>query len=124
MPSSLQCRVAPEDHQGQVFTTNTQSNANGISNMAVGQIVTDSAAAAVATITLGFIPRHIKFVNLTDRITDEWFEGMSAANSLHIVAAGTQTLETTNGITVSGNTFTLTATTMVASKSFYWLAEG
>lgn len=106
------------------LTTNTQSNANGISNFAVGQVVTDSASAAAATFTLGFIPRHIKFVNLTDRITDEWFEGMSAANSLHIVAAGTQTLETTNGITVSGVTFAVTATTMVASKSFFWLAEG
>lgn len=104
------------------LTTNTQSNTNGVGNLAVGQIVTDSATAAAVTITLGFKPRYVRFVNLTDRITDEWFEGMSAANSLHTVAAGTMTLETTNGITVSGNTFSLTATTMVASKSFFWEA--
>jgi hypothetical protein len=64
----------------------------------------------------------VRFVNLTDRITDEWFEGMASASSLHTVAAGTLTLETTNGIAVSGSSFTLTATTMVASKTFYWEA--
>lgn len=106
------------------ITTNTQTNSAGISNRALGQVVTDSGSAAAATFTLGFKPRYICFVNLTDRIVDQWFEGMSAANSLHTVAAGTQTLETTNGITVSGTTFTLTATTMVASKSFFWMAEG
>ena len=47
---------------------------------------------------------------------------MASAESLHNVATGTQTLETTNGIAVSGNTFTLTATTLVASKTFYWEA--
>jgi phosphatidylserine synthase len=100
------------------------SNAESICNIAVGQVVTDSATAAAATFTIGFVPRYVRFVNLTDRITDEWFEGMSSANSLHTVAAGTQTLETTNGIAVSGSTFTVTATTMVASKSFYWIAKG
>lgn len=104
------------------FTSSTQTNTNGVANYAVGKIVTDAAAAAAATITLGFTPRRVKFVNLTDRITDEWYEGMASASSLHQVAAGTMTLETTNGIAVSGNTFTLTATTLVASKTFYWEA--
>ena len=102
--------------------TNTQTNSNGVSNLAVGKLVSDAGAAAALTITLGFTPRYVKFVNLTDRITDEWYEGMASASSLHVVAAGTQTLETTNGIAVSGSTFTLTATTMVASKTFYWEA--
>ena len=106
------------------LSTNTQSNAQGVINFAVGQVVTDSATAAAATFTLGFAPRHIKFVNATDRIIDEWFEGMASASSIHTVAAGTNTLETTNGIAVSGNTFTLTATTMVASKTFYYIAQG
>jgi phosphatidylserine synthase len=104
------------------LSTNTQTNSNGVVNYAIGKVVTDGGAAAATTFTLGFVPRKVRFVNLTDRITDEWFEGMSAANSLHTVAAGTVTLETTNGITVSGNTFTVTATTMVASKSFFWEA--
>lgn len=104
------------------FTSSTQTNSNGVANYAVGKIVTSSATAAAATITLGFTPRYVKFVNLTDRITDEWYEGMASASSLHQVAAGTLTLETTNGIAVSGSSFTLTATTLVASKTFHWEA--
>lgn len=107
------------------LTTNTQSNSMGIYNRASGKIVSDASAAAIAVLQLGFLPRYVKFVNLTDRITDEWFEGMAAASSLHEVAAGTKTLETINGITVGAdNTITLTAATMVASKTFYWVAEG
>lgn len=106
------------------LSTNTQTNANGVVNRAIGKVVTDAAAAAAATFNLGFEPRYIKFVNLTDRITDEWFEGMASASSLHAVAVGTQTLEAVNGIAVSGKSFTVTAVTMVASKTFYWIAEG
>lgn len=103
-------------------STNSQTNSNGVVNRAVGTIVTTAAAAEALTITLGFAPRTVRFHNLTDRISDEWFEGMASASALHTVAAGTRTLETTNGIAVSGSTFTLTATTMVASKTFYWEA--
>ena len=106
------------------LTTNTQTNSGGVSNRALGQIVSDAGAAAIVTITLGFKPRYFKFVNATDRIIDEWFEGMASASSIHTVAAGTVTLDVTNGIAVSNNAVTLTATTMVASKSFYWMAEG
>jgi hypothetical protein len=206
----------------------TQSNAEGISNSAMGQMVTDAVAAAAQTVTLGFAPRYIKFVNLTDGITDEWYDGMyeaqimvnlrginakldadgitgtnyaslwdpasadlvamtaslagvlakldadaavsgtnfaslwtptsatvaalkasinglnakldadggvsdsdyaatwnvSLAQSQHSVIAGDKTFELTNGIAVDGNAFTLTATTMVASKSFFWKALG
>lgn len=107
------------------ITTNTKSQTMGVANHAVGQVVTDSGTAAAATFTVGFIPRVVRFHNLTDRISDEWYEGMAAASSLHTVAAGTRTLEATNGITVgTDGTFTVTATTMVASKSFYWEAIG
>jgi hypothetical protein len=230
---------------------NTQSNAFGVVNMAKGSIVTDAVAAVAQTFTLGFNPRKITIINLTDRISDEWDEGMdlnaiyvnilgitakldadagvidtnygalwnpiavvtgtggptsavpydvapqSASSliqmrasitgilakldldtgvtdtnytalwnpavatataiiasiagltakldadvlvadinyftlwgtvpvymSLHTAAAGTTTLEVVNGINVVGNTFSLTAATMVASKQFYWTAQG
>jgi hypothetical protein len=107
------------------MSTNTQSNTMGIANVAVGKIVTDGGSPAVAqTINLGFTPRYFRLINLTDRIEDEWFEGMAAASSLHAVAAGTGTLETTNGVTVVGNAVTFTAVTMLASKTFSWMAIG
>jgi hypothetical protein len=106
------------------LTTNTQTNAGGVSNRAIGKIVSDGGAAAAVTLTLGFAPRKFVIHNLTDRISDEWFEGMASASSLHSVAAGTRTLETTNGIAVDGLNVTMTAVTMVASKTFAWEAIG
>lgn len=109
----------------QVLTTNTVAQAMGITNVATGKVIADAGTATAETFTCGFVPRWIRFVNLTDRITDEWFTGMAAASSLHTVAAGTVTLEATHGITDNGDgTFTVDATTMVASKTFYWMAVG
>jgi hypothetical protein len=83
---------------------------------------------------VGFKPRVVRFHNVTDRISDEWLEGMAAASSVHSVATGVRTLETTNGITVGEVTdsstgavgwgFTVTAVTAVASKVFAWEAVG
>ena len=114
------------------LTTNTSKMETSVHNMTTGKVVSDAGAAAAATFSLGFVPRYVKFVNLTDRTIDEWFDGMAAASSLHTVAAGTVTLETAHGITVnapsavdgSGNSFTVDSTTMVASKTFYWVAFG
>ena len=106
------------------MTTNTQTNSTGVSNHATGKIVTNADGDAAVTLTLSFTPRYFKLINHTDRIVDEWVDGMASANSLHVVAAGTQTLETTNGIAVSGRSVTMTATTMAASKTFYWVAFG
>lgn len=49
---------------------------------------------------------------------------LTANVALHMVAAGTVTNDVTNGIQVVDNTFILTATTMVASKTFCWEALG
>lgn len=105
------------------LSTNTQT-ASQIRNHAVGRAVTDASAAAAATFTVGFLPRCVRFHNLTDRISDEWFEGMAALSSLHTVAAGTRTLDTTNGVTLTADGFTMNATAMVASKVFAWEAIG
>lgn len=105
------------------LSTNTQS-ANQIRNHAVGRAITDATTAAAATFTCGFLPRIVRFHNVTDRISDEWFEGMAAASSLHTVAAGTRTLETSNGVTLTADGFTMNATAMVASKTFAWEAIG
>jgi hypothetical protein len=106
------------------LTTNVQDNAGGIAQHASGLIVTDAGAAAATTIVCGFNPRVVRFHNVTDRISDEWIEGMAAASSIHTIAAGTRTLELVNGISVGGNGFTVTAATILASKSFSWEAIG
>jgi hypothetical protein len=93
----------------------------------VQELITTSAAAATAiTLTYGFVPKRVLVHNVTDRISDEFFEGMAAASSIHSVAVGTRTLETTNGVTVDTDlrTVTLTAVTMAASKTFAILVEG
>lgn len=58
--------------------TNTSviTQSNGVANRAAGSFVTTSAAAAAASFTAGFIPRAIRVHNITDRISDEWFEGI------------------------------------------------
>lgn len=113
------------------LTTNKQTNSEGIVNRASGNVVTDSGAAADTTFTIGFIPRVIRWVNLTDRITLEWYAGMSSTvQSIRTVAAGTRTLDTSSFITVaaspvnSGFSFKILAADIPASKEFYWEAEG
>lgn len=103
-------------------TTNSDGNIHRVQEL----ITTSAATAAVVTLTYGFIPKRVLLHNVTDRISDEWFEGMAAASSIHSVAVGTRTLETTNGITVDTTlrTVTLTAATMAASKTFAILVEG
>lgn len=105
------------------LTTNTQT-ASQVRNVAIGRVVSDAGAAAATTFICGFIPRIVRFRNLTDRISTEWYEGMAAASGILTVAAGTVTLETVNGITVTANGFTVTAATIVASKTFAWEAIG
>ncbi len=112
----------------------TKSSSGGVASRVTGYATTDAVAAAATSFVVGFTPTRIAFHNVTDRISDEWLTGMASASSIHTVAAGTRTLETTNGIAVgivtdsftgaTGMGFTVTATTMVASKSFAWEAVG
>lgn len=105
------------------LTTNTQSS-HQVRNQAHGLVVTDAGAAAATTFTCGFTPRLVRFRNVTDRISDEWYEGMASASSIHTIAAGTVTLELTNGIIAAPNGFSVTAATILASKTFVWEAIG
>ena len=112
------------------FTTNTQSNAAGVLNFATGIAVTDAGGATATKFTCGFIPRKIRWVNVTDSVIHEWYEGMASPSATKEVIAGDKTLETTNGITVGtaaggdAGTFTVAAAIIVASKSHVWEAMG
>lgn len=113
------------------LTTNTQYNSEGVVNHASGTVVTDAGGAVDTTIgPVGFIPRIVRWVNLTDRISLEWATDMAANSALRTVAAGTRTLDVSAGITVNlpsgtatnAGSFTIKAADIPASKVFYWEA--
>jgi hypothetical protein len=79
--------------------TTTQSNNNGQSQMAVFKHV-DTATTAAVTVYPGFRPSYVRFENVTDRITMEWFAGMNQGDYLKTIADGTKTLETDDVLTV------------------------
>ena len=111
------------------LTTNTQSNSAGITNMEVGQVVTDAAAAADTTFNTGFTPRYVQWVDRTTLTMLEWFEGMAANSAVRTVAAGTRTLDVAAGITVADPAtgvrgFTIKAADIPVSSSFSWRAVG
>lgn len=112
------------------LTTNTQEVAAGVINHATGNLVNDAGGAVVATITLGFTPRVFRIYNVTDRIRYEWFSGMTNPGALKTAAAGTGTLETTEGPTFgtvalgTAGVVSVPATIILASKTFTWEALG
>ena len=112
------------------FTTNTQSVAAGILNHATGVTVTGAGAATPTAFSCGFIPRIVRWTNVTDSIKHEWIDGMTNPGATKQVLNGTSSLETTNGITVgtaaagTAGTFTVAAAIIIASKSHVWEAIG
>ena len=107
----------------------------------VGRIVFDATAITAADSTLvnlGFTPKYVVWENVTDRVKIEWYEGMAANTCIKTVAAGTRTLETSNGgITVcdsdgtantAGKAFSVlqnaTLAAILASKTCTWMAQG
>lgn len=108
--------------------TSTQSmQPASVSNVAVGRYLSTSTAAAF-TITTGFKPRYVKVVNLgsTGLATLEWFEGMADASALLEITDGTKSVDTTTGITVTANGFTVGLNTDVniISEQLSWIALG
>lgn len=71
----------------------------GIANGAA--VVDTTIASGVMTIRLGFVPLYVKVVNVTDRITQEYFDGMNAGDFVETAANGTRTLETDDKLTVT-----------------------
>lgn len=108
----------------------SQANSESVINLVTGKLTTDSASAAAFTLPVGFTPRHVKLVNITDVLVDEWHDGMAANTALHLVGS-TGVMTSTTGITVNapandgtGNSVTFGSALMVASKTFHYLIEG
>lgn len=108
--------------------------ADGTVHVAYGSDTFDATAITAADyveIQCGFTPRYVRWVNITDRIEGEWFDGMADNSCLKTVAAGTRTLEVTGGnggITpVTGGFRVLQNATLaliLASKVCRWQAMG
>lgn len=114
--------------------TRTSSDKQDSPAVAQGKVVYDATAITSADSTrilTGFKPRYVRWVNMTDRVEVEWFEGMDANTCLKTIAAGTRTLETSGGnggITVDDKGFRVlqnaTLAAILASKTCYYEARG
>ncbi len=89
-------------------------------------------AADSTVVTCGFRPKKVTFINLTDRITAEWYYGMADNSCIKTAANGTRTLEVTGGnggitLTSDGKGFSVlqnaTLAVIAASKNCAWIAE-
>lgn len=83
----------------------TITNPNGVLGQGSSGAV---IAAGVLTVTPGFIPSYVKFVNATSRVMHEWFKGMNQGDYVATAAAGTRTLETDDALVVNETTGVVT----------------
>ena len=60
--------------------------------------------SGVLTLTLGFVPTHVKIINTTTRIMTEWFPPIASGTSIDTGADGVRTLNTSSKITVTSRT--------------------
>jgi hypothetical protein len=100
--------------------------------------VATSANGDTKKINLGFYPRYVRIINETDVIIWEKTIGMTAANAMKTVTAGTLTTDTGSHVLFdtdpglvaadansgSGFTITLDPTAVPASKRVSWVAWG
>lgn len=103
--------------------TATQSQNDGVVRHAVGRYLDDATTPAAASITIGFKPRVVRWHNLTDRVSEEWFEGMAVDSSLHTVAVGTRTLATSGALTIDSTGFLVAAALVIQNKQYSWEAS-
>ena len=106
--------------------TQSQTNSDGVVRLTTGSHLDDAATPALLTITPGYTPRYVRFVNATDRIEWEWFEGAADGTTLKTVAAGTRTLDTADAaITVNDDdTITIPAALILQNKQYRYYVEG
>ena len=84
---------------------------------------TTTGAAEAVVVTLGFTPRHVKVFNLSDAMVWEKVAGMSAAQTIKTVTAGTTTTDTGSAIVFDENGFTMSATVATTGDALVWYAR-
>lgn len=104
------------------------NQAQGIVNVATGSFTGDGT---ITTVTLGFLPRRVELVNVTDRISQLWMEGMAATTTLNTDALGARTANTGSLVVPKGSAvtdtykgFSIAAAAAVSTKAYVWIAYG
>jgi hypothetical protein len=95
--------------------TATETFAQGQPRAFNRRFLDDAGAPAAATYYPGFRPSYVCLVNLTDRITYEWYEGMAEGDYVKTVAAGTRTLETDDVMVIEDDAGSRAAIALAAS---------
>lgn len=60
---------------------------------------TNDGTGAASSIFAGFTPRLVRVLNVTDTISHEWINGMTAGHAYKITPAPAVSIVTTNGVT-------------------------
>ena len=84
----------------------------------------NSGDGAAVTITVGFTPKSVKWVNTTDRITSEKTDTMDATETIKTIADGTRSLETSSDILFSDTGFVVKLGINVSGKDYDYIVIG
>ena|SRR3990167_6237614 len=103
--------------------TRSQVDSEGVERNTAGSLLDDAATPAAVTLTPGFTPVYVAWINVTDRITWEWFTGAADGTTLKTAAAGTRTLDTADvAITVNDDdTITIAAAVVLQNKQYRYI---
>lgn len=85
---------------GQTFAPTSLIFSDGFAKYAAGSVTFDATAIVAAdyvTINVGFTPKYFIWDNVTDRIKNEWYDGMATDSAINTLAAGTRALSVTGG---------------------------
>lgn len=90
-----------------------------------GDCGTHTGDGTLLTVTLGYKPKFVVLVNLTDVVRFEKIDGMGANDTIEIVAAAATgtTVDTSGAIVLTDTGFTVSAAVNISAKNFAWFAQ-
>ena len=98
----------------------TNKRSNGVVRGDTLSATSDNTAIVAS---LGYRPKRVVAINLTDVVRIEKIDGMTNAQTLQEVAAGTQTVQTGSQIVLSDTGFTLSAAAAGNAKSWVFFVQ-
>lgn len=83
-----------------IYTGPGTIDANAEISGGVGNLTTCNwtGSGNAVQVNVGFHPRRVFLMNMTDNISFEWITGMAATDTVKTVAAGTRIIDTTSAI--------------------------